>query len=280
LSGFGGWVFGLSIFGILLNQGRNIMLNMFFGPAVNAAQGLANAVNTALLSFGNNFKQAIVPQLVKSYVAEDPNLKWSLAERGTRITYFLFFILSVPLLLETEFILKLWLENVPEYTAVFVRFMVVDALTMTLLWTFHSIIDASGKMKAMYGFAYISAILILVLSYLFLRAGYPPQYIFVATLLVRILLGWPFNFILLKKLFNLPIRFFIRKAIIPIFLVSTVSFLPFFFANNLFSESMLRSGIIIITSMLWTSVVVMLVGLRKNERIKIIAFVKRKILLR
>jgi len=93
LSGFGGFVLTNSILTIFVTQGTNIFLNIFFGPAVNAAKGLAQVVDNALLSFGNNFKSALVPQMTKSYFAKDPNFKWTIAERGTRISYFLLLIL-------------------------------------------------------------------------------------------------------------------------------------------------------------------------------------------
>jgi len=278
ISGFGGYKFVSSILHLLVEYGRSIMLNMFFGPAVNAAQGLANSVNVALLSFGNNFKQALVPQMMKSYAASNPTM-WTLVERGTRITYFLFFILSISALLKTEFILKLWLGNVPEYTAIFIRLMIITALTevFSYLW---SIIDASGKLKIVYCISYITTTLSLVLSYLVLKMGYPPQYIFVVGLLLRFFVIWPVSFTLYKKLFNFPIWFFIQKALVPMFFVSAISFIPCYFFNKLLHESFFNFLVILITSILWTGIVIMFIGLRENERIKVIAFVKRKILLR
>jgi len=277
MSGFGGYTLGNSFFAVLVMQGTNIMLNMFFGPAVNAAKGLANAVNTALLSFGNNFRFALTPQITMAYAAGDMEKTWSLVERGTRLYYFLFFIFSVPLLLETEFVLSLWLKEVPEYTAIFTQLMVIYALFCTFLSTFMSAVNASGKLKIIYCASYINNGLMLVFSYIVLKMGYPPQYVFVVQILVGFVIFNPIYFVLAKKLFNFPIGFFAKKALIPIFFVSAVSFLPFYFSNKLLSESFFRSCAIIITSMLWTGIVVMFIGLRKNERVKIIAFVKRRI---
>lgn len=88
LGGFGGYVSVNNTIGILLMQGTNIILNIFFGPAVNAARGLANTVNTALLSFGNNFRVTLSPQITMSYAAKKLDTTWSLVERGTRMYYF------------------------------------------------------------------------------------------------------------------------------------------------------------------------------------------------
>lgn len=275
LSGFGGYVFADNIFLILLHQGTNILINIFFGPVVNAAKGLANAVSTALLSFGSNFHQAIIPQITMACAAKNNEAMWSLVERGTRMLYFLFLAFSVPILLETEFVLKLWLKNVPEYTVIFTRLLIINALIETFLATFWCVVRASGKLKAAYYSAYTLNVLTFVLCYLACRAGQPPYYVFIILSLLRFL-SCPYFFALAKKIYNFPIRAFIKKALFPIFCVSAASFLPFYAADKLFPESMLRSGLVIMTSILWTGIVIVLIGFRKNERTAAIAFVKRK----
>ena len=276
LSGFGGYVFIASIFMVLNIYGINIMLNMFFGPAINAARGLSASVNAALISFGNNFKQALSPQLLKSYTQNNPEYMWNLCERGTRMLYFLFFIFSVPLLLETDFILKLWLSEVPEYTAIFTKLIIIDVLIGGLFWALGNINNATGNIKTYYSIGYISSILVLLLSYFVCKAGYEPQYVFVVPLLMCPI-TMAAQSVIMKKQVNFSIRFFTRKALVPIFFVSALSFLPFYFANKLFLQSFLYSCSVIVTSMLWTGVVIMFIGLKNNERIKIVAFVKRKI---
>ena len=215
LAGFGKYIFIANIFWVFLNNGINIMLNIFYGIAINTARGLANSVNAALLSFGDNFKQALIPYITKSYTAGDKDFLWNLVERGTRITYFLFLVFSVPVLLKAEFILKLWLENVPEYTAIFIRFMVIINLTSTLTWTFGYVIDASGKIKTVYCVGYIANTIILILSYFVCKLNYPPQYIYVFMLLTQFLISFPVYFIFMKRSFNFPVFFFSKKQLFP-----------------------------------------------------------------
>ena len=275
LSGYGGHLFIASIFSILLTQGINIMLNIFFGPTINAARGLANSVNIALLSFGNNFRQALVPQLTKSYAANDADFMWSLFERGTRIMFYLFFIFSLPLLLETDFILKLWLGNVPEYTVIFTKLTVVYTLICVFSINLTTICHATGNIGLYNSVGYSNSVAILLLSYFVCKVGYEPQYVF-AVPFFTFPIYMAAQYIIMKKQVNFSIRFFISKVLVPIFFVLAVSFFPFYFVNKLFYESFFRSCIIIITSMLWTGIVIMFAGLRKNERFKILAFVKRK----
>jgi len=276
LSVFGGWTFCGNFFFFLRIQGINILLNMFYGPAINAARGIAFAVNTALMSFGNNFAQAINPQLVKLYSAKDVQLMWDLVERGARMTYFLFFVFSVPILLKTDFILQLWLGNVPEYAGILTKLMIIEILVTSLSNTSKVIINATGKLVGISCISLVNSVIVLAFSYFLCKEGYAPYY----ALILPIITMLPVTvaiFALLKKLVNFSVRFFTKKALIPIFFVSSISFLPFYFGDKLLSESFLNSCVIIILSMFWTGFVIMFVGLRKNERVKLIVFIKRKV---
>jgi len=277
LSGFGGWTFAGSFFVVLRTQGINILLNMIYGPAINAARGIAFAVNTALMSFGNNFAQAINPQITKSYSAKDMETMWNLMERGTRMTYFLFFVFSVPILLKTDFILQIWLGNVPEYSGIFTKLMIIEILLTSLLNAHGVIINATGKLKGYINISISNSVIILALSYFLCKEGYEPYYAFIVPILTRLPVTIAI-FVLLKKLVNFSVRFFTKKVLVPVFFVSAISFFPFYFINKLFPESFFNSCIIIVLSTLWTGVVIMFVGLRKNERVKFVDFIKRKIL--
>lgn len=280
IGGFGGWTLSSSFFVVLKTQGVNIILNMFFGPVVNAARGIANTVDMALLSFGNNFRQALNPQLMKSYSANNKEQMWSLAERGTRMTYFMFLIFSVPVLLKTEFILKTWLGIVPEYAVIFTRLMLIEILLNTgILGTLSFIINATGKVKAYCIIANINSVAIFVFSYIVCKMGYEPYYVFIIPILTRLPVTIAV-FALLKKLVDFSILFFTKKAFLPMFFVSVISIVPFYFVDKLFSESILHSAIIIIASMLWTGIIIMTIGLKRTERIKAIDFIKRKIMIK
>lgn len=276
LRGFGGYVLVTNIFWILRTHGINILLNIFFGPAINAARGLANSVNFALQSFCNNFRQAIVPQITKSCAANDTGVMWNLVERGNRMSYFLLFIFSIPVLLETEFILKLWLGNVPEYTTIFVKLIIIEALLSGRMHGIADVVYATGKLKTWQSVSYAINTLLLVLSYLTCKAGYPPQYVMAVYPFAGILF-LPLWIMLAKKLFNFPVKRFIKESTVPVILVFAVSFLPFYYTEKLTPASPLYSCAIILASMLWTGIAILLIGLKKEERIAIITFAKRKI---
>ena len=276
LGGFGGWTLFNSLFSVLRIQGINIVLNIFFGPAVNAARGIAFTVETTLSSFSNNFRQAQVPQLMKLYAAKDTENMWRLAERGTRIIYFLLLFFSIPIFLETEFILKFWLGNVPEYATNFTRLLIIDALTLSIIGNLGAINNATGKIKVYSIIHYVNSVIILILSYFLCKIGYAAQYIFAIPILIRPLV-FIILFIMFKMQINLSIKFFTKKALIPMFLVSTISFIPFYFANKVFLGSYLISSLIIVASMLWTGIVIITMGLRRAEQINLFVFVKKKL---
>ena len=280
LSGFGGYVFVGNIFIILVNQGVNIMMNIFFGPAVNAARGLANSLNSALLSFGNNFIKTLTPQITMSYSANNLDVTWSLTERGIRMYYFLLFIFSLPIFLETEFILKLWLGDVPEYTAIFVKIMIFYGLLMTFPTIYWFIVHASGKLKLSYSLDCFFNIIVIILAYIACRMGYPPHYVLGVNSVILLVLHLPTFLFLSKKLYGFPIRFFAKKALLPILLVTLISVLPFYFSNKFLEKTAIISFLTILTSILWVGVVVIFVGLTKNERVKIFGFLKQKLYLR
>ena len=277
LTGFGGYIFTNNIFMILLEHGRNIMINIFFGPSVNTAKGLANSINSALLSFGNNFRVTLSPQIIMAYSSNNHDFMWSLVERGTRIMFFLYFVFSLPILLETEFILKLWLKNVHEYTSIFIKLLLINSLTLNFFSTFWTVISASGKLGIMYCLCYISYFIILLFSYISCKIGYPPQYIFILHFFVGFVIFSPIILLLAKKHYNFPVKYFFIKAISPIFIVSFLSIIPFLLIKNVIISSFKISILIIVTNIIWTCLIITIFGINKNERLNIKFYINSKI---
>ena len=274
--GFGGFVFIGNIFWILQVKGINILLNMFYGPAVNAAAGLSNSANGAVLSFANNFRQALNPPLTKSYAINQKEQAWNLLEYGTRFSFFLLLIFSVPLILETDFILKLWLKNVPEFTAIITKLMLLNILVEATFVLINTLILANGKLKTYYTIAYINSVLFLLFSYLSCKMSLAPYFPYIILPVLSIFFI-PIRFFISKKELNLPVLFFIKKALLPIGFVSLISFFPFYFLKKFFINSPLNSFFIIIISIIWTCLCIILFGLRKSEILKIIALLKSKL---
>jgi O-antigen/teichoic acid export membrane protein len=119
--GFAGWNFIGASSAVLRDQGGNIIINLFYGPTVNAANAIAVRVNAAVTSFVQNFMVALNPQITKSYASGDNEYMFKLLYKGARFSYYILLILCIPLLLNTHYILVLWLKIIPEHTVLFVQ---------------------------------------------------------------------------------------------------------------------------------------------------------------
>ena len=147
LVSYTGWnLFGNLAF-VISNQGLNILLNMFFGATVNAARAIAFQVSSALSSFVFSFQMALNPQIIKSYADSNHQYMLQLVFSGARYSFFLLYMLAIPLLLHTRLILDLWLGRIPEYATEFTQLVIIDALVISLSGTLMTAFQATGKIK-------------------------------------------------------------------------------------------------------------------------------------
>lgn len=186
MGSFAFWNFIGCTAGLLKEQGVNILLNIFIGPVVNAARGIAVSVNTAITSFSGNFMVALNPQITKSYAAGDFDYMNSLVERGSRFCFYIMFVFILPVFLETEFILKIWLGDYPEYTVSFVRLVLIlssiDVLSNTLI----NLQSATGKIK---NYQIVVGGMLLMnfpLSYFCLKLEFSPVSVYVVAIVVAV----------------------------------------------------------------------------------------------
>ena len=128
MSGFAGWSFVGNLASILFNQGLNMMLNIFFGPVINAARGIAVQVQSTVTQFVTGFQTAINPQITKNYAEGNLEQMHSLMFRSARFSFLLLYFISLPVLLETKFLLTIWLKEVPENTIIFTQFILINQL--------------------------------------------------------------------------------------------------------------------------------------------------------
>lgn len=186
MSSFAGWNFIGCTAGLLKDQGVNILLNLFIGPIINAARGIANTVNNVLASFSGNFMTALNPQITKSYAAGNYDYMYSLVERGSRFSYYILLLFSLPMLFETEFVLTLWLKHYPEHTVNFVRLILIVTMCDILSNTLINLKSATGNIR---NYQIVVGSMLLMnfpLSYFCLKLGCSPESTLVVALLVSI----------------------------------------------------------------------------------------------
>ena len=216
---FVGWNLIGSIAGIAKEQGINVVLNIFFGAAINAARGIAYQVNGALNSFVSNFQLAMNPQIVKSYAASEKEAMFKLVFRGSKFSYLLLLTLSLPVFIETPFILNIWLKDVPEYTVIFLRLVlitsIVDSLSGTLITSMH----ASGKVRDYQIIVGGISLLTLPIVYIVLKMGSAPYWAMIVSAFMSLILLLS-RLVLLRKTIQMPIISFLKKVIFKITLVT------------------------------------------------------------
>ncbi len=168
---------GLSFWGntivTITNQGVNVILNLFGGATLNAATGIAKQVNTAVLRMVECINTPIKPQIVKSFAAKDFEQMLFLFERNAKYSLFLMLILLCPLIIEAQFILDLWLKDVPAYAVSFTRIVLAESLFYVLTFGMSTIVNATGKLMRMEVTGRLITIAILPVSYYLLKVGAP-----------------------------------------------------------------------------------------------------------
>ena len=175
LFNYAGWNFVSSVSGTLAGQGVNMLINIFCGPAVNAARGLSATVKRSIQMFVNNFTIALTPQITKAYAAEDIEYTKYLTYRGTRFSFFIMFLFSLPVLLEADFVFTLWLGEVPEHTVNFNRLSLLICLYELLYSGVGTVQNATGKIRNYRLWISVCVLLLFPLSWIVLKLGCPPE---------------------------------------------------------------------------------------------------------
>jgi len=219
LLNFAGW----NLFGALtvvsFNQGTSFVLNIFFGPVVNASRGIATQVNNAVASFSTNFYAAVRPQIIKNYAAEEREKMLNLVFRSTKYSFFLLMLLSIPILLFPDFILKSWLKVVPEHAERFVQLTIWFNLINLLQIPISTAVQANGKIKKYQLITGFIMLLSLPLSYWGLSLGFQAEIVFYMMILVS-LVALVFRLIILKQLISFRYSDYLSQVLSKIILVT------------------------------------------------------------
>lgn len=224
MSSFAGWSLWGNIAGVLFTQGLNMLLNMFFGPAVNAARGIAVQVQGVIQGFVANVQTAVNPQITKSYALHNLKRMHKLMFASSKFCFYLLFLIVLPLSFEAYFVLKIWLGIVPDHTVWFLRLIMFIMLTETLANPYIIANQATGKVKVYQAICGGLLLTIVPIAYIVLRLGGNPESVFIVHGCIAILTQFARVF-MMRNLINLPMMTYFKNVIVPIALVSVSSFL-------------------------------------------------------
>jgi len=219
---FSGWNFIGASSSILRYQGVNVLLNLFWGATVNAARGIANQVNIAVIAFSNNVITAINPQITKNYAAGNLDYVFQLVIKGARMSYYLMLFITLPLILETDIVLNLWLTKIPNYTHIFVRLILIYVLVENVSNTMITLMLATGDIRKYQIIVGGTQILNFPLSYVALKLGFEPY----ITLIIAIALSatcFVLRLKLLREMVGFPVLRYLREMVLNVLVVTIVS---------------------------------------------------------
>ena len=270
---FASWSFLNHFSGITITQGLNLLLNAFFGPTINAARALATQLQNAISGFAVNFQTALNPQITKSFAKNDINYMHNLIIISSKFSYFILFIFILPVFIETNFILSLWLKTVPEHTIIFVRIILLTTLFDVISNPLLISAQATGNIKKLNVILSLVRLTILPLSYVLLKFDYPPEAVFILHM-CNSLLCLIASLFLTKPLINLSIKSYLKKVVLKIILVTLLSLIVPLFFYFLYSHNNWFSFILVfITGFVSSLITIYGIGLGREER----AFINNKL---
>lgn len=262
---FAGWSFLGSASSMTANYGQGIVLNMFFGTIVNAAQGVSSQVSGQLGAFSSTMMKALNPVFAKSEGAGNRSLMIQAAMTGSKMSFFLLMALYIPVFIEMPYIFNLWLKEVPNYAVIFCQLLLIRNLIEQLFNSLTSSIGAVGKIKKYQIYSSILGFSPLIVSFLLFKFGFPPYYLYITFIIYSI-----FASILIlyfsKLNFNLNVKKYLTKAVFPsvltFIIVFGIAFIPVF----IIKEGLVRLLVVLILSSISTLTLVWFIGLSKIEK--------------
>ena len=274
LLSYSGWHFIGNSSGILKNHGVNIVLNLFFGPSINAAKGIANQVQHAVQGFAGNFMMALNPQITQSYAKGDLKFMFNLINKGSRYSFFMLFILSLPLIINADYILHLWLKNVPAYAVILSQLSLIEILISSLSNPLITAQNATGNVRNYQIIIGGIMLLNLPLSYVSLWLGANPLSVMWVAIVIEIIC-------LIVRIYIIPIHIrefqpflYVKEVIANCFFVALFSSIMPIFLTFLLPQTFLSVSINIFITVLLSIISVLFVGCTKDERCKLYNNVK------
>lgn len=265
MADFSGWSFFTNTNYLLNTQGVNMLINVYFGVAVNAARGLATQVENAVIQFVNSFTTAINPQITKSYAAGDIERTHDLVCRGAKFSYFAMLIFLVPLICETETILSIWLPEVPEYTVIFTRLSLIIGVFDCLGASGTTACMASGKIRKYALLLTPIGFIEFPLTWLFFACGASVVWTYYLYILVKLAVLLT-RIALLKGFIGLSFSFFYKRALHPVILSTLISAIPAAAIVLLMPQGLIRFFISMVVGVCSAMGASFYVGMTKGEQ--------------
>ena len=277
---FSGWnLIGTFAF-MLKGQGLNMMLNVFFGTVINAARGVAYQIEGAISGFSGNLATAFRPQIVDSYSKNNNERVMKMFISESKVCYCLILVLIVPVIIEMDYVLHLWLgETVPEYANIFASLVLIDMLICTLNTPVTQVTFSTGNIKTYQIISSCINLLLLPICFVFLKMGFAATSVFVITIIFSIInqIGC---LLCMKKVFAYSLRAYLKSVVIPLSVITILLPIVPCLINAIMETSFLRLCLICIADVILAACLIWGFVVNNEERKNANDFIVKKILRR
>lgn len=275
LMSFSGWSLFGGIAALGTSQGANVLINVFFGVTVNAAAGIAQQVSSAIYTFVGNFQTAFKPQLVKSYVSGNMVYFLDLMMNASKYSFYLFVVFAIPVLINIDVFLELWLGGIPEYAVSFCKLTIYFCLIEAICGPLYMSVQAIGNIRNYQLIMGGILLLNLPISYILLKQGMSANTIFVVRLVINVAMLLS-RMIYLKKVTYFPLWRYVCTVILPcILVISTIYPIADFIARQ--NEGILWAFVSSFIGLVLTGLGIYLLGISHRERHEVMKLLKRSL---
>lgn len=263
--GFAGWNFIGAASAVLRDQGGNIVINLFCGPAVNAARGIAYQVNSAINGFVSNFMMALNPQITKSYASGDKDYMMTLIYQGARLSFYILLLLSLPVIINAHYILSLWLKIVPEHTTLFVQLVLIFAMSESISNPLITAMLATGNIRNYQIVVGGLQMMNLPISYVLLRYGCIPETVLIVAICIS-QCCLAARLYMLRGMIGLSVHEYMGKVYFNVLGVTILSAVIPGISSHYLNETFINFLVVCVISVLCTFIVIYFVGCNQKER--------------
>lgn len=273
--GFAGWNFIGASAGIIRDQGATIILNLFFGPTVNAAQAIAVKINSVVAGFSGNFMTALNPQITKSYANGEHKYMFNLIFQGARVSFYMVLLVSLPIILNARHILSIWLGTVPNETTLFVQLVLIMALFEVISYPLVTAMLATGNIRNYQILVGGLQFLNIPISYVLLKMGCFPQTVTIVAIFIGQLCLFARLF-MLKKMIGLNIKTYIVTVYLNVLLVGFCSIVIPVILLKIMEPNAIKFISVSFAACISTIFSCWFVGCSKQDRQFVLSKIKRK----
>ncbi|MCG8333042.1 MAG: oligosaccharide flippase family protein [Proteobacteria bacterium] len=265
---FTGWTLFGQLSTVFRKQAITILLNQMFNPATVAARAIATNVTSRITMFSTSFNVGLYPPIIKSYANGENKEMFSLIFNGSKITFSLMWIFALPLFIEMETILQIWLNKPPADAVLFTRLALVEVLLFSLSLPIATAARAPGKMKSYELVLGSVQIAIFVAAWIVLKLGSAAYSVYIVAIIANLVM-FVFRLVIVRSLIGIPLRKFLYQVLFPVSLISLISGAASIAVSSLLPKGLFFTLMIILTSITFTSITIYYIALNKTSRNKV-----------